>query len=91
MTMEKPKISKQELKGIMDDYKPNTDKDDDYILLIKEAIQSLNESDKIIFLLYTEFASEQKLADLLNVSRTPIHSLIVKCRQKINDYIKNKQ
>lgn len=86
---QKPKITKKELKALMNDYLPN-DKDDDKTLLLKEAIQTLDESDKIIFILYTDLASEQKVADLLNVSRTPIHNLIVRCRAQITDYVKSK-
>lgn len=74
---------------MMADYEP-TSLDDDDMLLIKEAIETLLPSDKIIFLMYTDLMSEQKVADILGVSRSPVHSLIVKCRQKINDYIKNK-
>jgi DNA-directed RNA polymerase specialized sigma24 family protein len=89
--MEKPKITKSELKAIMADYMPNEAKDDDDTLLLKEALQSLNTSDRIIFTLYIDFASEQKLATLLGVSRTPVHNLIVKCRKEINEYVKNKK
>lgn len=86
--MEKPKITKSELKAIMADYMPNPEKDDDEMLLFKEAVQCLNISDRIIFLIYTDVASEQKVADLLGVSRTPVHSLIIRCRDYINNYIK---
>ena len=75
---------------MMADYEP-TSLDDDDMLLIKEAIDNLLPSDKIIFLMYTDLMSEQKVADILGVSRSPVHSLIVKCRNQINNYIKNKQ
>lgn len=88
MDKEKIKISRKELKMIMEEYLPNPDKDDDDMLLFKEAVQCLNTSDRIIFLIYTDVASEQKVADLLGVSRTPVHSLIVRCRDYINNYIK---
>jgi len=84
------KITKTELRAIMDDYKPKAS-DDDETLLMKEALQSLDESDRIIFTLYVDMASEQKLASLLGVSRTPVHNLIVRCKQQITDYINDKQ
>ena len=84
------KISKTGLKAMMADYEP-TSLDDDDMLLIKEAIDNLFPSDKIIFLMYTDLMSEQMVADILGVSRSPVHSLIVKCRNQINNYIKNKQ
>lgn len=82
------KITKTELRAIMDDYKPKAS-DDDETLLMKEALQSLDESDRIIFTLYVDMASEQKLANLLNVSRTPIHSLITRCKEIIKKYIED--
>lgn len=88
MDKEKIKISRKELKMIMDEYTPNPDKDDDDMLLFKEAVQCLNTSDRIIFLIYTDVASEQKVADLLGVSRTPVHGLITRCREQINNYVK---
>lgn len=85
--LDKPQITKAQLKAILDDYKPQPDTDDDDMLMLKQAIQHLEESDRIIFVLYTDLCSEQKLADLLHVSRTPIHSLIVRCRESINNYL----
>lgn len=82
------KVSKTELKAMMADYEPTT-QDDDKMLLIKEAIDTLLPSDKIIFLMYTDLMSEKKVADLLGVSRSPVHSLIVRCREHINNYLKD--
>lgn len=81
------KITKADLKAIMAEYEPSP-KDDDYTLLLKQSLKTLEDSDRIIFTLYIEFASEQKVANILNVSRTPVHSLIVRCRTQINEYLK---
>lgn len=91
MKDKKPKINKSELKAIIADYQP-TPQDDDYMLAIKDALNTLLPSDKIIFLMYVDLASEQKVADILGVSRTPVHSLIVRCKTIIKEYLeKNTQ
>lgn len=87
MKDKKPPITKKELQAILADYEPNAS-DDDTMILYKEAINNLDAADKIMFVLYADLASEQKVADMFNVSRTPIHSLIKRCRQEITDYIK---
>ena len=46
-------------------------------------MQSLEKSDQIIFSLYAEMESERKVAELLGVSRSPIHKIISKIKEEI--------
>ncbi len=79
-------ITKQELKNIMEQFEPNVLMDDDEFYEYKEAMSHLDKSDQIIFALYAELQSERKVAELLGVSRSPIHKIITKIRQQILDY-----
>jgi DNA-directed RNA polymerase specialized sigma subunit len=82
-----PNISSKELKNIMSEYEPDMLTDNEDVYNFKQAIQSLQKSDQIIFCLYTELESERKVAELLGVSRSPIHKLIVDIRKQITDYL----
>lgn len=76
---------------ILDEYKPHNSiwrEDDDFIHFAKEAIQSLSDSDKIIFVLYCEYGSLRKVAKDLGVSHTIIYKEITRIRGLIYDYIK---
>jgi len=79
-------ISKQELKNIMEQFKPDTLRDNEQFYRYKEAMTHLDKSDQIIFCLYAELESERKVAELLGVSRSPIHKIISKIRQQILEY-----
>lgn len=79
-------ISGKELHNIMEQFKPDQLRDEESIYKYKQAINKLNKSDKIIFALYAELASERAVAELLGVSRSPIHKLLVKIRQQIMNY-----
>ena len=80
-------LSSKELKNIMSEYEPDMLTDNEDVYNFKQAIQSLQKSDQIIFCLYTELESERKVAELLGVSRSPIHKLIVDIRKQITDYL----
>ena len=82
-----PNISSKELKNIMSEYEPDMLTDNEDVYNFKQAIQALQKSDQIIFCLYTELESERKVAELLGVSRSPIHKLIVDIRKQITDYL----
>lgn len=84
-------ITKQELKNIMEQFEPNVLMDDDEFYKYKEAMRSLQKSDQIIIALYAELQSERKVAELLGVSRSPIHKLLSNIRQQIMDYLENKK
>ena len=80
-------VSSKELKNIMSEYEPDMLTDNEDVYNFKQAIQSLQKSDQIIFCLYTELESERKVAELLGVSRSPIHKLLVDIRKQITDYL----
>lgn len=82
-------LSHKEIKELIKEYTTITDDDDDFMLTIKTTLQELDKADLIVFCLYTHLQSERKTAELLGVSRTPIHSLIVEVKNKINDNLMN--
>ncbi len=67
------------------DYEPNTDKDDDKMLHIKEAVDSLNSLQKKIFLTYCELGSYAALARYYKVSKPTAKKYIQQIRDKIYD------
>lgn len=67
------------------DYEPNTDKDDDKMLHIKEAVDSLNTLQKKIFLTYCELGSYAALARYYKVSKPTAKKYIQQIRDKIYD------
>lgn len=77
-------LSHKEIKEIVKEYTSITDEDDDTMLCIKQTLLDIDKADLIVFCLYTHFQSERKTAELLGVSRTPIHSLIMEVKNKIN-------
>lgn len=79
-------IKPQELRNIIEQFKPDPLRDEESVYKYKTAIDKLNKSDKIIFALYAELASERAVAELLGVSRSPIHKLLVKIRKQIMNY-----
>ena len=79
-------IKPQELRNIMEQFKPDPLRDNEKFYRYKEAMEHLERSDQIIFSLYAELESERKVADLLGVSRSPIHKIITKIRKEILQY-----
>lgn len=77
-------LSHKEIKEIVKEYTTFTNEDDDTMLCIKQTLQELDKADLIVFCLYTHLQSERKTAELIGVSRTPIHSLIMEVKNKIN-------
>lgn len=84
------RITKKELKNIFEQFQPDEMRDDDDFFNYKKALESLPKSDQIIFTLYAELQSERKVAELLGVSRSPIHKLITNIRKKILEYDNDK-
>ena len=76
-------ITKNELNNILEQFQPDMLRDDERIFKYKKAMQSLEKSDQIIFSLYAEMESERKVAELLGVSRSPIHKIISKIKEEI--------
>lgn len=83
-------VKPSELRNIMDQFKPDMLRDNEELYKYKEAMSHLEKSDQIIFSLYAELESERKVAELLGVSRSPIHKIITKIRKDILEYDNDK-
>lgn len=81
-------IKPKEIRNIMEQFKPDILTDSEEMYMLKESMQKLQKSDQIIFALYAELESERKVADLLGVSRSPIHKALTKIKEEI---LKNTQ
>lgn len=82
-------LSHKEIKELIKEYTTITDDDDDFMLSIKTTLQELDKADLIVFCLYTHLSSERKTADILGVSRTPIHCTLTKIREIINENLES--
>ena len=79
------------LKKVMEDYKPDYSiwgEDDEDMLLLKSALDSLEDADRIIFILYAEWGSLRKVGKRLGVSHSIIYKNISRIKRQIYDYIK---
>lgn len=81
-------IKPKEIRNIMEQFKPDILTDSEEMYMLKQSMQKLQKSDQIIFALYAELESERKVADLLGVSRSPIHKALTKIKEEI---LKNTQ
>lgn len=79
-------LTQKDVKPIIAEYRIT---DDDYLnlddeqLKLKETINSLPDSDFIMWCLYCELASERKLAAMLGISRSPISKELRRIRETI--------
>lgn len=73
-----------DFEGIYADYAIN-EEDDDNLLRLKTAVNSLSEADKRIIYLYAELRSMRKVAKCLNVSPATAFHYIHSIREKINE------
>lgn len=79
------------LKRVMEDYEPDESimrEYDDSILILKKALQNLDDADRIIFVLYCEYGSLRKVGKQLGVSHSIIYKNISRIKREIYDYIK---
>lgn len=76
-------INATELRNIMSEYNPDMLCDSEEVYNYKLALDKLDKSDKIIFTLYAELQSERRVAELLGVSRSPIHKIIQRIKGQI--------
>lgn len=79
------------LNRVMDDYKPDESiwrEYDDDMLLLKQAMDSLEDADRIIFVLYAEYGSLRKVGKRLGVSHSIIYKNISRIKRQMYDYIK---
>lgn len=79
------------LNQLKDEMVPNVLTDSEELYNIKDIIlHTLDENDRIVFLLYLEFNSMGKVAKLLHVSTTTIYYLIRKVREIIKLELKKR-
>lgn len=83
------RISGTELKNIMSQFSMDILTDSEQCYQMKKAVEKLNTSDKIIFELYAELQSERKVAEILGVSRSPIHKLLQNIKNQIINNMNN--
>lgn len=75
------------IKELLDDYLTIQEDDDDEKLKLKTIITNLDRVEMIILLLYAHYGSERKVAKYLNVSRSPVRTILNKTRNKIKDLL----
>lgn len=71
------------LKRALEEYEPDIMEDDERIFQIKQVVDNLQESDRIIFLLYTELRSFTELSKVLGISRSSCFWTIKRIREEI--------
>lgn len=72
------------IQSLIDEMEPNALVDDEKIYNIKDIVlHKLDENDKIVFLLYLEYGSMQKVGKKLHVSATTIYYIIRRVRETI--------
>ncbi len=79
------------LNQLKDEMEPDVLVDSEEIYNIKDIIlHTLDENDRIVFLLYLEYNSMGKVANMLHVSTTTIYYLIRKVREQIKEELKKR-
>ena len=73
------------LKRALKEYEPNILEDDEEIYQIKQAVDNLQEVDRIIFLLYTELRSFTALSAILGISRSSCFWTVKRIREEIKE------
>lgn len=79
------------LNRVLEDYKADYSiwrEDDDDMMNLKQAIDSLSESDRIIFVLYAEYGSLRKVGKQLGVSHSIIYKNVRRIKLQMLDWIK---
>ena len=79
------------LNQLKDELKPDVLVDSEELYNIKDIIlHTLDENDRIVFLLYLEYNSMGKVAKLLHVSTTTIYYIIRRVRGIVKFELKNR-
>ena len=79
------------LTQLKDEMLPNVLVDSEEIYNIKDIIlHTLDENDRVVFLLYLEYNSMGKVAKMLHVSTTTIYYIIRKVREQIKERLKKR-
>lgn len=63
--------------------------EDEEMIMLKKAVQSLSPADRIIFLLYAEYGSLRQVGKELGVSHTTIYKQINLIKSQIKDWCNN--
>jgi RNA polymerase sigma-70 factor (ECF subfamily) len=63
--------------------------EEDEMIMLKKAVQSLSPADRIIFLLYAEYGSLRQVGKELGVSHTTIYKQINLIKSQIKDWCNN--
>ena len=81
-----------DIEQIIDNYKPNEDpfdEDDENVRIIKQIIfKDLNDIEKRLIILYTEYSSFRKVAKMLNISTSTVYIYVNNIRKKIKHRFK---
>lgn len=84
-------ISAKEIKNIVKSYEIETVfSDDDRSYYIKEALNCMETSDKIIYLLYLELGTKTDVAKLLGISRISASRIIKNIEAQIKEIVNKK-
>lgn len=79
------------LNQLKDEMVPNVLSDSEEIYNMKDIIlHTLDENDRVVFLLYLEYNSMGKVAKMLHVSTTTIYYLIRKVRETVKLELKRR-
>lgn len=79
------------INAVMDEYKPDESiwrEYNDDMLLLKQALSSLSDADRVIFVLYSEYGSLRKVGKKLGVSHSIIYKNITRIKKEIYDFIR---
>lgn len=82
----------ENINRVMEDYKADYSiwrEDDDDMMNLKQAIDSLSESDRIIFVLYCEYGSLRKVGKKLGVSHSIIYKNVRRIKLQMLEWIKS--
>lgn len=84
------KISATEIKNIVQSYEIDTiNSDDDRTYSIKKALEKIEVSDKIIYLLYLELGTKTAVAEVLGISRISATRIIKRIENNIKELVKD--
>lgn len=84
------KISAAEIKNIVQSYEIDTiNSDDDRTYSIKKALEKIEVSDKIIYLLYLELGTKTAVAEVLGISRISATRIIKRIENDIKEIVRN--
>ena len=78
-----------EIRNLINEYVPDYDiftEDDECMTALKQAVQNLNEANKIIFVLYAESGSLREVGKMLGVSHTSVYKVIKQIKNEIKEW-----